>query len=312
MNSENIYKLGKLKLEEESINIQNENFILKTYYECNNIFCLETTFFLPCYINFIGKYLYSSGFHIKRNTIDSYDIIYVYEGELKLSYKNRTYTVSKNDVIFVHKDLIYEIMTNKSDDVDIVILSINGLISKEYYNLIMKKGFSPISIKNPNAFDIIFNKILFYMKYPSSPNKALIIDTIIQLYTELYLNSINFDEYDTVYGHPKWFISAMSFLNENYNKNISINKLSEECGFSSSYLHKLFKDYTGISPYNYLLSVRINNAKNLLLNKELSVKFISYTVGFKSVNHFINHFKKITGSTPNSFRNKVTVQMCQF
>lgn len=306
MNSENIYLLSKLKLKGQRFKNPNENHPLKIYYECGNVFRFETDFFMPCHISFIGRYIYGSGLHLKRDSIDEYDILYIYDGKLNINYKNKIFTASKNDVLFIHTDMCYEITINSSESVDVMFLSSNGLISKEYYNLIMKKGFKPIHIKNPGVFDGLFDKILFYMKYPSNSNNALVVDTIIHLFTELYLNSINSDDYDDIFGHPKWFVKTISIINENYNRNITIEELSEISGFSSSHLYKLFREYTGNSPYNYLLNVRIDNAKNLLLNNELSVKYISYSVGFKSVNHFINHFKKITGTTPNSYRKNYT------
>jgi AraC-like DNA-binding protein len=99
------------------------------------------------------------------------------------------------------------------------------------------------------------------MKYPSNTNNALAIDTLMNLFTELYLNSINTEEYDDAYGYPKWFVRLVSYIDENYRSSLTIEDFTAVSSLSASHLHKLFKEYTGTSPYNYLLDVRINSPR---------------------------------------------------
>lgn len=93
------------------------------------------------------------------------------------------------------------------------------------------------------------------------------------------------------------------FIKENYTENININFIAERLNYSSSYLSRLFSQHTGVSPYRYLIELRINRAKYLLQNhKELSIKQIGELVGYPDQGYFSRIFKRITGKSPQEFR----------
>lgn len=103
---------------------------------------------------------------------------------------------------------------------------------------------------------------------------------------------------------PEEIVSVVrEFIKENYTENINMNFIAERFNYSSSYLSRLFTQYTGISPYKYLIELRINRAKYLLLNhKELSIKQIGEMIGYPDQGYFSRIFKRITGKSPQEFR----------
>jgi len=74
---------------------------------------------------------------------------------------------------------------------------------------------------------------------------------------------------------------------------------------STFYFCKMFKRATGLTFTDYLGRVRVEKAKNLLLNPHLRVSEIAYTVGFQSLTHFNRVFRKLTGESPTDFREKL-------
>ena len=64
----------------------------------------------------------------------------------------------------------------------------------------------------------------------------------------------------------------------------------------------MFKKETGMNFSDYLKKIRIDNAKNMLLNTEQTVEDISYAVGYSDIKYFSRLFKKLTGVTPTEFR----------
>jgi AraC-like DNA-binding protein len=90
--------------------------------------------------------------------------------------------------------------------------------------------------------------------------------------------------------------------NINYN-NTSIQHIAKELNMSYSWFRRLFKQYTGFSPTQYLIEVNIQHAKNLLRNTEQSVKAIGYNLQFESTSYFVTLFKEKTGLTPKAYRN---------
>lgn len=99
------------------------------------------------------------------------------------------------------------------------------------------------------------------------------------------------------------------YINMNFTKEIKNSDLSEIAGYHEYYLNRLFIKYTGISMHKYILNLRINEARRLLLNTNLSISDIASQIGFNSNTHFSSYFKKELGVTPfeyrNSFKNNI-------
>jgi YesN/AraC family two-component response regulator len=101
---------------------------------------------------------------------------------------------------------------------------------------------------------------------------------------------------------------AKQFMAEKYQEDISLSDVARHCHTSTFYFCKLFKRETGVNFTEYLSSVRIEKAKNLLLNRDLHVGEIGYEVGFQSLTHFNRVFKKTVGESPTEYREKLQVR----
>lgn len=96
---------------------------------------------------------------------------------------------------------------------------------------------------------------------------------------------------------------AKKFIFNNYaNCDLSINDIAHDVGCTSSYLSKIFTDYTGENLVSYMNSYRVNMAKELLMNSQLLIREVGASVGFNTVQNFNRVFKKVTDMTPNEYR----------
>ncbi len=96
-------------------------------------------------------------------------------------------------------------------------------------------------------------------------------------------------------------------MRQNMEKEVNLIELARQHNVSYSFFRKMFKKYTGVSPGQYHLQLRITRAKELLISTDKSIKEISYELGFQSIFYFSNMFKKKEGITPSHFRNKNTL-----
>jgi len=94
------------------------------------------------------------------------------------------------------------------------------------------------------------------------------------------------------------------YIYNNLSKPLSLEELAKHVNLSVTYLCSLFKDETGQTINNYILDVRIRRAKLLLEATDMHINEIAAASGFSSSNYFIKSFKKITGATPQDYRNK--------
>ncbi len=95
---------------------------------------------------------------------------------------------------------------------------------------------------------------------------------------------------------------AMSYIEDNLTRPISLTDVATASGYSRTYFSKLFKEIVGINFKDYLEMERINLACELLMNKKMSVTEISYAVGFNNFSSFWRAFKKHKCIAPSHYR----------
>jgi AraC-like DNA-binding protein len=93
-------------------------------------------------------------------------------------------------------------------------------------------------------------------------------------------------------------ICICQYIDENYNKPISLTNLSKNFGISTAYLRKIFQTHKHISPLNYIVDLRIERAKKLLLKRQYTVNEICSLLGINDAPTFCRMFKNKTGVSP--------------
>ena len=96
---------------------------------------------------------------------------------------------------------------------------------------------------------------------------------------------------------------AAKYMRSHYMEKININDLAKNEFVSVFYFTRLFKEFYGTSPYDYLIKFRLNRSKNMLTQGK-DVKEISQECGFGNANNYSRVFKKHTGISPVQFRNQ--------
>ena len=92
------------------------------------------------------------------------------------------------------------------------------------------------------------------------------------------------------------------YITENYAKPLTLKSLAKQLYVSPEHFSRTFKDYTGISVWNFIKKVRIDKAQFLLLNTDMSICEIAEAVGYCDEKHFSKIFKEMTSSPPSKYR----------
>jgi AraC-like DNA-binding protein/ligand-binding sensor protein len=106
-------------------------------------------------------------------------------------------------------------------------------------------------------------------------------------------------------AEPPMIRRAKAYIAGHYGDPVSLDEMAHTMHVSTFYFCKMFKKATGLTFTDYLGRVRVEKAKNLLLNPHLRVSEIAYTVGFQSLTHFNRVFRKLSGESPTDFREKL-------
>ena len=95
---------------------------------------------------------------------------------------------------------------------------------------------------------------------------------------------------------------AKKYILDNFNKHISLENVSEYIGFNAAYFSRLFKKETGKNFLEYVTELRIQNAKNYLIQTNYDIAEVASAVGYNDLKYFSKLFKKTTGLNPSEFR----------
>ncbi len=95
---------------------------------------------------------------------------------------------------------------------------------------------------------------------------------------------------------------AAQYFNDHYNSGISIQEYARSRGMSISWFIRNFKGYTGVTPMQYILSIRITNAQVLLESTTYTVTEIGRIVGYENPLYFSRIFHKQKGFSPSEYR----------
>jgi AraC family L-rhamnose operon transcriptional activator RhaR/AraC family L-rhamnose operon regulatory protein RhaS len=96
--------------------------------------------------------------------------------------------------------------------------------------------------------------------------------------------------------------SMIDFIETNYHNHVTLNKIAAKGNISGRTADRIFKEALKMSPIEYLLKVRINNAKNLLKNQQCTVSEAAFQSGFNDSNYFTKQFKKFTAISPRKYK----------
>jgi YesN/AraC family two-component response regulator len=172
-----------------------------------------------------------------------------------------------------------------------------------YIDCIIVTGYSDFSY----AKKAIHYQVREYLLKPLEDEQ--LHDTLYALRNEFISRTHNYNEIFgsdlSVQQQPDIPCVLKNYILNHYNEDIKLNAIASTMHYSSSYLTKVFSQEYGCSPSKYIISVRIQNAQQLLKhNHDLSVKQIGEAVGYPEPGYFSRVFKKQTGVSPLEYRSE--------
>lgn len=140
--------------------------------------------------------------------------------------------------------------------------------------------------------------------------KELVLKSLIMKLIALFLKETNYVKNKKItnrYNFPFYNKANMvkiilEYFDNNYMSNVSLDDIAKNMYVSPVYISKIFKEKTGESPINYLINLRLEKAKDLLLTTESPIKVIAQSVGYNDAYYFSKLFKKYYGYSPSKFK----------
>ena len=257
---------------------------------------------LPFYVQEVGRTIAGDQYYVGRKNLDSFQICSTISGGITLNYDGNRIETRKDAVIWLDCRKPHTFRTPEDEKhVDCYFVHFWGEGAKAYYELF--KALAPNVFVQMRSTDRLnrYLKLLLSLygadtRTPSTDITACTYLSIICL--ELLENA----QSKTEEAPPEYLQQAKQYLETNYPEKITLDILAQQQFVSQAYLQKQFKYYYGCSPNEYLLSVRLTQAKLLLRNTSKSINDIAYEVGFNTPSYFISIFSKKEGTTPLAYR----------
>lgn len=249
---------------------------------------------LPFNLLMTGISYCDKGYRIERNEENIFSFEYIIDGSGVLEINDTKCFPQKNDVYILTKNSRHSYYTSESDPWVKIWVVFNGGLAEYLFG-----NYLP-----PETYHITNCNILSYMKeiinLASQKNKSyteltdevsvIILKIILQLKNHIENKPLSVPEQIKLY------------LDLNIENTIDISDIAMQLGYSKNYIIKLFKDYYGITPYNYFRQHKIELAKQYLLNSNLNINEISEKLNFADQHYFANCFRTIVGVCPTQFR----------
>jgi len=161
-------------------------------------------------------------------------------------------------------------------------------------------GFTP---QNPVLISELLCRMYEHWHQPAPPNKFYIKSLFYQFTYEVYneLSRTSVLKFDTdIVG------MTIHYIEENYASHISLQDICQKIGISYSHFYRLFKKDTGSSFQSYLLNIRVEKARQYILESNYSLREIAKLTGFYDEFHLSSSFKKLMGISPVTLRKNLT------
>lgn len=238
-----------------------------------------------------------------------YQLLYIFSGKAFFSFKDSENKEKKDVEIPAGHMVLYrpgesqEYHYCAKDNPEVCWIHFSG---SQAAGLLNKIGFSKshalfcgISLHYPE----LFRRIILELQLKRPCFEELLRFYLGQLFTEIHRSQLEFSA--EKYRNQKEMEATVHFFNESFTQAVSIEEYARDHHMSISWFIRSFKRYMGMTPMQYITSIRINKAKELLKSTNCSIQEISNLVGYENPLYFSRIFRKQAGLSPSQYRKEI-------
>lgn len=217
-----------------------------------------------------------------------------------MSYEWREYALEKDQVFWIDCYTFHHYECHADDKWEIVWVHFYGANASAYYQVYNTSKNVVTEAVTPADYVNRLMRIVGLCKHRHRNSELIISGLITDLLTEMIVESN--DTVNDLPMMPDFIRTTISYIDKHFSEPISLDKMAAASGVSKFYLSREFKRHLGETPFDYLISVRLNYAKELLLYSTEPISQVAEKCGIPHTTHFINLFKRQEGMTPASYR----------
>lgn len=260
--------------------------------------------------------------HIKRN-IDSFVLIIGLQGTVFIQQGDEQYEVNPGQVLLLiphtthfgykmSQETVsyywshfyckspYEVLDRQDFTEDLLLMGNSRNTANDSGNMIIPVFFT---CKHMDRINLFINQMLhmsssnYFTKYGVDYLLTVLMIELAEQIVSEYIEDLKKKD------KSSRFIEVTEWIRINLNKDFSTSDVAKKFNYNPDYLSRIFRHKTGMNLQQYIHSLKIAKAKELLLHSRSSIKEIAYMTGFKDEKYFMKLFKSYENITPSKFRN---------
>ncbi|MDD2533561.1 MAG: AraC family transcriptional regulator [Eubacteriales bacterium] len=263
----------------------------------SEIYIYEPTIFARrtlTYATFSGAYHCVAPYQIDRTNYDNLLLLFIDSGQLELTYQNQRNILTGGclQIIDCKQPHVYRAL----GDVRFRWIHFNGSTIQPFYDYLDQCDLDGLDTACHFAVIKEFDKLFALL--PELPTSELAVNlSFIKLFSAI--SEVLVGGLDIAQGALH---QAYREMNERYLEPLRLDDLAKAINMSTCHFARSFRNRYHIPPHEYLLSLRIGEAKRQLLMTEHAIETVAEKCGFNSTSHFIRAFGQRVGITPAQFR----------
>ena len=233
---------------------------------------------------------------------DFYLVHIITKGYGVYSARGVDYDLKEGDAFLIYPNELTVYKADKAEPWEYYFFSFSGAMARD---LLPGMGFTgdrlTTTLSNPREIADLIMECVDAIDSNSTINHLSSIEHLFRIATTFSRN-VSSDEGEEIQVNA-YIQKAIAYIELNYANNITINDLAKALAIDRSYLYRVFKSGTGVSPKEYLNDYRLNAARQLLENTDHSISQIALSSGFFSFSAFYRSFVQKYGHSPREYQN---------
>lgn len=267
------------------------------------------------YLNVAGKAVLGKGdlyppqghpgdysfFWQKGRILNECQLLYITDGEGYFETRENKYSIKSGTLIVLHPGMWHRYKPNINTGWTEYYIGFNGEFLE---TLLDNRFFNPENPVYQIGFDDsilqLYKDVIKIVEAEKQGFQSVAAGIVIQILARLRQHTLKAG----LKNKPleKIINKARIIMRENLDGNLNMEDVALKLNTGYSLFRKEFKKYTGMSPGQYHLQLRIREAQNLISNSDKTIKEIAYLTGFESPYYFSRIYKKVTGEAPSKMR----------
>lgn len=255
----------------------------------------------PDFINLAagGFIEFGSPFSYEIKNLPCYLLLYTVSGNGIITTSSETISMSEGTLLFLDCNQTFK-HNSMSHSWKFYIAFITGNALSSYYSCFKEAKQSLYALTAASGIPSYISHLFAYSEICTFADVIGVSKWLTDILTEVCIASTNLDNPNE--HIPSYLSDIKKLLDLSYASIFSLANLEEKFSINKYRLCREFSHYYQISPLQYLNARRIEVAKNLILTTDMPIHEVGSSVGIDNTNHFINLFKKYTGTTPFVFK----------